>query len=304
MAMSLRDQIADAEEAMANVFSNMKRNTQSKRSGVDNVIDICYFCDSNCEAALNGDGSDHTAMNAYFASITEELSANLASLDPILSANYYYTAYPGFGIELAWFGSDMEQVNNAFWSTDNLFASAHEFGCDTAFAVVAQSDALMSASGTTGVANLYSICGDNSFGIVAAGDSIAPLLSHEVGHLLGMYHTDAAVDLDNFASVRDLYPTEYNALLANCPDESCGNTCIMNPVVSNIADTYGECGRAYYELMKAISNDYPNVYPASTCIDATHHQRKRQSDAVAPINFNSLIPVGAEEPVFPGGVAE
>jgi len=269
-------------DVLPDLRRTQKEREKSQRTGVDNVIDVCYFCDANCQYTVNQGNLDHNVMNTYFQGITNQLSENLARLDPGLSANYYYSVYYDSPIQLQWFGSDMESVNSGFWQTDDLFEAAHSFGCDTAFLVAAPSDALLSASSTTGVANMYGICGDNSYGIVAEGSFVAPLLSHEVGHLLGMYHSNEAVNAANFANVKDKYPAEYDAIFAKCPDTGCGSDCIMNSIVSAGATDYGECGKAYYNLMKAMSADYPKWYPLGSCYDLSDKKRQIE-EAPVPI---------------------
>jgi len=257
-------------------------------------INMCYFCDATCLATLKA--SPQGAVN-YLGQVTNGIQDRVRTLmgaSTTVSMQGYLLKFPvpartyllfksgsfkGKGLEL------LSNVATNFWKVwvparytnkKPLYDFTSRQGCDVNFLIVSRYDALWGpkyAGRIDGEASTMGICAKHSFGMVKLNPDpvmMATLISHEVGHLLGLYH-DAGPLEAGWAGNCAKFPgmPVCPALTSACKNgnHGCPNgegNCIMNPAVGTESQ-YSACSKAYWAGFQLLTKVMPNAFSLS-CI--------------------------------------
>jgi len=249
---------------------------------------MCYFCDKTCLATLKTSASGAVDFLNQVTSGIEARMKTLMGASTTVSMQGYLLKFPvpaksyllfksgrsrATGVEL------LANVANNFWDVwvprrytqrQPLNTFTQTQGCDVNMLLVSQYDNLWTsryAGDIDGEAASFGICVGHAFGIVKLKPNaaqMATLLSHEVGHLLGLFHDGPLATM--WAEHCTAYPDmpQCAALTAQCTAAShnCPNgqaQCVMNPAVSD-EGSYSECSKAYFEGFKGLTEIAPTSF--------------------------------------------
>jgi len=218
-------------------------------------INMCYFCEKSCKDYIRSIWD--MEEDDFARSLTAEVETELKTLNDNFQLNMTWVGtYPASLSMTQFIGSSVitdaeariTAANDNLWA--QLFDSFAAQNCDVAFTLVEPGDDIFDG-GIRGIARVNTICKDASYGTVSLFNNIpkiADLLTHELGHVLGIYHDG---DGPNLASqITERYPDEMAAINADCANV--GNTRhVMNPL-GDLAvghdKHFSECSKRYFAL--------------------------------------------------------
>jgi len=249
-------------------------------------INMCYFCDSTCRTTL---GMSVAATKTYLDKVTQQVQMRLQNLlgssTSIVRHGFVHQLNPPTKSYLIFKsgkfhnkGVDLvSHIGNNFWrlwkpsktggKTLNDYFKSN--GCDVNVLMVSRYDNLWidaNAGAVDGAATSFGICTDFSYITVKTKNDAAEMgtiISHEIGHLLGLYH-DGALNSGWVSECRDNMYSECRVLKEKCTakDHGCedgqGN-CVMNAAMK-VETAFSECSAAYLAGFKAMIRKRPEVY--------------------------------------------
>jgi len=270
----------------ANKFRAKRSLEQRQQSLRDNLGDIavCIFCDDRCSDQITNTGR-YEESKEYFDDVIDEMNTMLHDLDDSINLEVKFMLIPGMVVELSWFmegedssrGEDLlDHINEAFWVGTGLNDMAVGYGCDVEYLVGASNDPAWNHMGSVaGIAGMFQMCMQSFSTVEFSSDPtrMAQLMSHEMGHLMGIYH-DGPLD-SSFTSLDSYFQpgaalaacaAEYTALTDDCTwqDVGCEEwSCIMDPAPSG--STFSDCSKAYYNMWQCLIEVMPQYY-SDACV--------------------------------------
>jgi len=244
----------------------------------------CVYCDNQCVARAAASG--YASAKAYFDVTIGEMNRIVqGGLDENMSLELTFVLLPNSNTYMSWFfdysATNSEElltgINNNFWRESGLYNMSSSYGCDVDFLAAAPEDPGWNYMGSIeGIANMFQLClGSYSTVQMSANPiSLAKLMTHEFGHMLGIYH-DGAVSPSFTGQVAYFEPgqmleackPEYEDLSAACTTGSVGcpsGKCIMAATVDGT--DWSACSKSYYSMYNCLTGAMPTFYDAS-CVN-------------------------------------
>jgi len=242
----------------------------------------CVYCDNRCVAKAASSG--YASAKDYFDVTIAEMNRIVQSgLDENMSFELTFVLLPYTITEMSWFfdysATTSEElltaINNKFWKDSGLFDMAAGNGCDVDFLAGAPEDPAWNYMGSIeGIANMFQLC-LSSYSTVMMNPnpvSLAKLMTHEFGHMLGIYH-DGALNVAFTGMAEYFAPgqmmgeceTEFEVLTGACNVGSVGcpsGKCIMAATVDGTE--WSDCSKAYYSMYNCLVDVMPTYY-SDTC---------------------------------------
>jgi len=251
-------------------------------------IGMCFYCDQRCEDQLKEMG--YSDANAYFSQIVSTMDPLMKDLHGSIEMELMFVLLPHKVIEMTWVldGSaktsveELTDINRKFWMDAGLYDYALNYNCDVDFYIVAEADPAWKYMGDVdGIADMFAMClhSFSTVKLLGSGQGVfeqARLITHETGHLFGVYHDgplaqDYITDEGAFEpgkpleDCKDELDTLHQYCVSEeesgCSEEHSG--CIMNSVPGG--NVFSECSKAYFNMWYCLSQFYPTLY-STACI--------------------------------------
>jgi len=243
-------------------------------------LDICYFCDAECQTILRRTMGSANGADLYTTALTGAIAKLLKQVDPLINARMLLTIKHNTAVNLAWFNRNdhsqeaLANANAGLWGDmTGLFSNAQKAGCDMAIALF-YDDSSFDYSGVIGIANMMQICDDMAYAVVklypTSPSRQMAITAHEIGHILGMYHDFEMEPQYEKPMMREMFPEEIAAMERWCVDDEnsgCEDTvadrCIMHetPVGGAVMPTmFSKCSIANYNMYRSLSVVAPTMY--------------------------------------------
>jgi len=238
--------------------------------GTHHVV-TCVYCDSRCEARAKNSG--YADAKAYFEQAIAQMNTIVqGGLNENMDFELMFVLLPYKITEMSWYfdysAQDSVQlltgINNNFWKESGLYKTAATNGCDLDYLVVDTADSGWRYMGSIeGIANMFQLClGSYSTVQMNANPiSLAKLMTHEYGHMIGIYH-DGVIN-PSFSGMSHYFDegqmlaackAEYDNLAATCTSSSVGcpsGKCIMSATVDGT--DWSDCSVAYYTMYNCLT---------------------------------------------------
>jgi len=226
-------------------------------------LKVCFFCDKFCQAEIGN-------FKQYFGKIAQVATSKFqnSGIDIDVVINYMQkTKRP---VPLLKYSkgkggtAGLNLANTNFWKYSLNFQTWIDgHGCGIGFLLSSGKDRFWSKCPKVGVATMFGACqkkGTGTLKIFKDPVKMGTLLSHEIGHQLGISHDGAKID-PSFERMKKAMPQTakiIDPILKNCGPGS-GGGFIMKP--SPISGTpyptqYSKCSKAYINFFLQTKN-YP-----------------------------------------------
>jgi len=275
------DRFMETMQEAAKKFNAKRELERAARAEAGNHhVVTCVYCDNRCVAKAKASGYDDS--KEYFDMVIGEMNRIIKGLDEGMDFELTFVMLPYTITEMSWFfdysATTSEQlltaINNKFWKDSGLYSMAQTQGCDIDFLVADGSDPAWNYMGSiAGIANMFQLC-QAAYSTVLMNPnpiSLAKLMTHEYGHMIGLYH-DGALNVA-FTSMKS--PTDYFApgqMMAGCAaeyddaDAACNagsvgcpsGKCIMAATVDGT--DWSDCSKAYYSMFNCLVDTMPMYY--------------------------------------------
>jgi len=274
----------DKREIMK-MFPLSTKEKAAKTQAPPRKVNTCVYCDDRCVARVKA--TEYASTQNFFGAVIAEMSQIVqGGLDENMSFDLTLVLLPAKVTEMSWFfdysAKSSEQlltaINNKFWKDSGLYKMASDrAGCDLDFMISAPEDPAWKYMGSIeGIANMFQLClGSYSTVLMNTNPaSLAKLMTHEFGHMLGIYHdggvnaafTGMASYFEPGQLFADCKP-EFDVLSATCTYSSVGcpsGKCIMAATVDGTE--WSDCSKAYYSMYNCLVGVMPTYYNDS-CVN-------------------------------------
>jgi len=235
----------------------------------DRIINMCFFCDKHCRTLIE----EKNSLDKYFKEIGDVITKNFhnSNLNITIAITDIYKFKKNIKMKKYSHNKvgkeQLPVVSENFWKHNNFYKSMKDkYDCGVAFLLQTFKDTFWKDSSKDGVSTLYGLCRDDGYGVVKLEGNdprgTATLLTHELGHEMGMNHDNEQLDPSVFAMAQSPEYQQYVVdILKWCgpgKDNGCkdrSGACIMDPAplaFSPYPSTFSECSIAYLEYFLTI----------------------------------------------------
>lgn len=226
------------------------------------TVNMCFFCDKHCRELIE----ERYSMEEFFKEIGDIITKNFhnSNLNLTIAIKDVYEFKKNINLEKYDNGKggkdQLSVISKNFWEHKDFYKQMKaKYNCGVGYVLQPFNDAFWKTSSKEGISTMFGLCQEDGYGVVElnAEDvrATATLLSHELGHEMGMYHDDANLDPSVFAMDKNSQYKKYvEDILKWCgPDNDNGckdiaGACIMNPApnaFSPYPSMFSECSVAY-----------------------------------------------------------